>query len=73
MTPPTSTHGETWSPETSIEIIGATPQQFAAAPLLNFNARITEPESREVYTVALNCQVNIDPARRNYDADRAPR
>jgi hypothetical protein len=41
---------------------------FAAAPTLRFRFSVSEPSEREVYTVALSIQINIDPARRTYDA-----
>jgi len=50
-----------------IEIVAAEPQRFAATPIMNFKARITEHSQREIYTIALSCQINIDPARRSYD------
>jgi len=68
MSSPTSAPERAWSPQPSIEIVGAASHPLALAPLLNFSARITEPEGREVYTIALTCQVNVDPARRTYDA-----
>jgi len=41
---------------------------FAAAPTLRFRFGVAEPSGREVYTIALSIQINIDPARRGYDA-----
>jgi len=55
------------SPLPRIEILSADPQKFAATPTMNFAARITEPSERDIYTIALTCQINIDPARRAYD------
>jgi uncharacterized protein DUF6084 len=40
---------------------------FAAAPTLRFRFSVSEPSEREVYTIALSIQINIDPARRTYD------
>ena len=59
--------GSSGNPTPRIEILSAEPQRFAATPIMNFAARITEPSEREIYTIALSCQVNIDPARRSYD------
>jgi hypothetical protein len=41
----------------------------AAAPTLSFGLGVTETSGREVFTIALTAQVNIDPARRRYDAE----
>jgi uncharacterized protein DUF6084 len=41
---------------------------FAASPTLRFRFSVSEHSEREVYTVALSIQINIDPARRTYDA-----
>lgn len=50
------------------EVRGATWARDAAAPLLRFELGVTEPSGREVFTIALAAQINIDPARRAYDA-----
>ncbi|MGH2708868.1 MAG: DUF6084 family protein, partial [Actinomycetota bacterium] len=55
-------------PRPSFAVVAAQPVAFAAAPTLAFTLAVTEPEECEVYTVALTCQINIDPARREYDA-----
>ncbi len=57
----------------SFEILGARPRPGAMAPVLDFRARITESVGREIYTIALTCQVNIDPAKRRYDEDTRAR
>ena len=41
----------------------------AAAPTLSFALGVTEASGREVFTIALTAQINIDPARRQYDAE----
>ena len=41
----------------------------AAAPTLSFALGVTETSGREVFTIALTAQINIDPARRSYDAE----
>jgi Family of unknown function (DUF6084) len=48
-------------------VLGAEPIEHAASPGVRFHLHITEPEGREVYTVALSTQIHIDPARRAYD------
>ena len=39
----------------------------AAAPTLSFALGVSETSGREVFTIALTAQINIDPARRTYD------
>jgi hypothetical protein len=39
----------------------------AAAPTLSFALGVRETSGREVFTIALTAQINIDPARRRYD------
>jgi hypothetical protein len=41
----------------------------SAAPMLSFALGVSETSGREVFTIALTAQINIDPARRAYDAD----
>jgi Family of unknown function (DUF6084) len=46
---------------------GATWVQDAAAPTLCFECGVIETSGREVFTIALTAQINVDPARRSYD------
>lgn len=48
-------------------VMGAEPMEHSASPGVRFHLHLTEPEGREIYTVALSTQVMIDPARRAYD------
>ena len=48
-------------------VLGAEPIEHAATPGVRFHLHVTEPEGREVYTIALSTQIQIDPARRAYD------
>jgi hypothetical protein len=41
----------------------------AAAPTLSFALGVTEASGRDVFTIALTAQINIDPARRSYDPE----
>jgi hypothetical protein len=54
-------------PRPSFSVLAVKPVEFAAAPTLAFTLEVTEPENLDVYTIALTCQINIDPARREYD------
>jgi hypothetical protein len=49
-------------------VLGAEPIEHAATPGVRFHLHVTEPEGRDVYTIALSTQLQIDPARRTYDA-----
>jgi hypothetical protein len=40
----------------------------AAAPTMRFHLHVEDPLGREVHTIALSTQIQIDPARRAYDA-----
>jgi hypothetical protein len=48
-------------------VLGAEPVEHSASPGVRFHLHISEPEGRDVYTIALSTQVMIDPARRAYD------
>jgi hypothetical protein len=56
-------------PPTALEfaVVGAEPLEHTATPGVRFHLHVTEPEGREVYTIALSTQITIDPARRVYD------
>jgi hypothetical protein len=65
-------------PELTFQVEGAEPERFAAAPLMLFRLRITEAvrpgnEPTPIHTVALRCQVRIEPARRRYAAEEQGR
>jgi hypothetical protein len=53
-------------PEPTFEVLGAAPVAHAAAPTLKFMLRVTDEEP--LHAIALSAQINIDPARRTYDA-----
>jgi len=55
-----------------IESVEAVP--FAVAPLLNFKLQITSANADElIQTVALRCQIQIEPTRRRYDEQEKER
>ncbi len=42
---------------------------FAAAPTIGFGLRVAAPdERREIQSIALQCQIMIEPSRRHYNA-----
>jgi hypothetical protein len=54
-------------------VMGAEPIEHAATPGVRFHLHVSEPEGREVYTVALSTQIQIDPARRAYSDEERER
>ena len=48
------------------EVVGAAPDPYAAAPTLLFRLRIRETTGRAVHSVALRCQIRIEPQKRRY-------
>jgi hypothetical protein len=60
-------------PAPEFTILGVEAIKYAAAPMLEFTGHVSEPEGREVYTIALTAQVMIDPARRAYDDETRTR
>ena len=62
-------------PPTGLEftVLGAEPMEYTATPGVRFHLHVSEPEGREVYTIALTSQIRIDPARRTYDDETRER
>jgi hypothetical protein len=46
-------------------------ERYAATPSLSLKVRIAETSGEPVHTVALRCQLRIDPQRRGYDQGEA--
>jgi hypothetical protein len=63
--PPAGRASATVIPE--FAVLGVEVVDDAAAPTLRFRLGVTEPSGREIFTIALTAQVNVEPARRNYD------
>jgi len=54
-------------PDLSFEVESVEAVPFAAAPLLAFRLRVSNRYADEpIHTIALRCQIMIDPARRRY-------
>ena len=54
-------------PDLQFQLEGAETVAYAAAPMLALKLRVTNSvEGEPVHTLALNCQVQIEPARRHY-------
>src|SRR5205823_44969 len=53
---------------------GVEPARFAASPVLDFKLRIENANREEcIHTIALRCQIRIEPARRAYLASEQRR
>jgi Family of unknown function (DUF6084) len=55
------------SAELSFEVLDAAPERYAAAPILTIRLGVTEATGVVVHSVALRCQIRIEPQRRTYD------
>jgi hypothetical protein len=60
-------------PRLSFSCVDARPEPYPASPSLQFLLRITEATGVRVHTVALRCQLRIEPARRGYSGHEAER
>lgn len=55
----------------SFACTGVAPDPYAAAPTLVFTLRVGEATGVKVHSLALRCQIRIEPARRRYAPDEA--
>jgi hypothetical protein len=61
-------------PDLSFEVEKAEATQFAAAPTLGFKISVSNRDEEElIHTVALRCQIMIEPARRRYVGEEQKR
>lgn len=61
-------------PDLNFQVEAAEAVPFAASPLLAFKLRIVNPKANEpIQTIALRCQIQIEPARRRYSAEEQER
>jgi len=54
-------------PELSFGVDKAEPVTLAASPQLHFTLRVTDTGNQNIHTIALRCQIRIEPARRSYE------
>ena len=52
--------------ELAFDVVGAEPDRFAAAPTMVFRLKLAETTGTEIHTLALKCQIRIEPQRRRY-------
>jgi hypothetical protein len=54
-------------PTPTFTVLGADVVKIASGPTLKFTVGVNEPQGREVFTIALVVQIQLDPAKRKYD------
>jgi hypothetical protein len=59
--------------EPAFSVLGVEPVANTATPTLRFHLHVDDPLGREVHTIALSTQIQIDPARRAYDLETRER
>ncbi|MBB5152580.1 DUF6084 family protein [Saccharopolyspora phatthalungensis] len=53
--------------ELSFECLDIRPELYGAGPVLRFRLRIAEHRAERIHSIALRCQIRIEPQRREYD------
>ena len=59
--------------EVDFAVLDAKAQPYAAVPTLAFRLRLDEPSGATVHSVALHCQIRIEPQRRRYSKEEEDR
>ncbi len=59
--------------EPSFTVLDVESVAFAATPTLRFHLHVSDPAGRAVHAIALSTQIQIQPAKRVYDADTKAR
>jgi len=59
--------------ELTFDCIGAKADRYAVVPSLSLMLRISETSGQRIETIALRCQIRIEPARRRYSHEEAER
>jgi hypothetical protein len=54
-------------------VVGVTAAEDTAVPALRFALEVSDTSGRDVFTIALTAQINVDPARRSYDPETRER
>ena len=57
--------------ELTFAVLGVRLEPYAATPTLVFRLRVEAPGGETIHTLALRCQIRIEPQRRRYAADEA--
>jgi hypothetical protein len=59
-------------PDLHFGVLSAEAQRYAVSPLLAFKIRVYNASKEPIHSVALSCQVRIEPARRPYRTEEKP-
>jgi hypothetical protein len=59
--------------EPVFSVLSVEPVPHSAAPALRFHLHVDDPLGREIHTIVLSTQIQIDPARRAYDPETRER
>jgi len=59
--------------EISFSLLDAKAEPYAAIPTMAFRLRLEEPTGATIHSVALHCQVRIEPQRRRYSREEEER
>ena len=59
--------------EPTFSVLDVEPVPLTATPTLRFHLHVEDPLGREIHTIVLSTQINIDPARRAYDPETRER
>ena len=54
-------------------VLAVEPVEHALAPTLRFQLHVSDPDGRAIYAIALQTQIQVDPARRAYDGETRER
>jgi uncharacterized protein DUF6084 len=57
----------------TFEVLGARAEPYAVVPTLSFALRVGEGGGQSIHTIALRCQIQIEPRRRPYSASEEAR
>ncbi|MBA2323696.1 MAG: hypothetical protein H0V92_06700 [Pseudonocardiales bacterium] len=60
-------------PDLSFACTGAIPEPYSVSPSLQFMLRINEATGVRMHSIALRCQIRIEPHKRRYDGNEAAR
>ncbi len=60
-------------PDLSFQVESAEALAYAAAPMLVFKLRVNSADATPIQSVALRCQIRIEPTRRRYSETEQPR
>ena len=61
------------APMVDFAVVEARGERHAATPTMVFGCRVREGSGAAIFTIALTCQINLDPARRRYDDETRAR